>query len=187
MEDIHGSMSYGNIGKSRSGDIKDDESFATAAFTSHAESRSYSMDDGSISSEFGTEIIMPRDRTPGSAAPGGPNGAYGWFKSTTPYSAHISKARQHTFTVDSFIRLIGSGAYGVVILAHDTVTNTRVALREIKISSTRTLWTKHERALLTKLRTKGTTTSSSKTWNFGWRTNGMRVVLTVRAIRYVVV
>lgn len=124
-DEVRNSMSYesrGNIVKNRSHDTA-----TTAAFTSYAGSTSMSMDDGSIASEYGTEIIMPHS---GRSV----TGSYGRFKSTTPYSAHTFKAGSHTFTVDtkySFTRVIGSGAYGVVISAHDTHLNTRVAIKMV--------------------------------------------------------
>eukprot|EP00579_Thalassiosira_antarctica_P007627 CAMPEP_0201880084 /NCGR_PEP_ID=MMETSP0902-20130614/10791_1 /ASSEMBLY_ACC=CAM_ASM_000551 /TAXON_ID=420261 /ORGANISM="Thalassiosira antarctica, Strain CCMP982" /LENGTH=463 /DNA_ID=CAMNT_0048408049 /DNA_START=313 /DNA_END=1704 /DNA_ORIENTATION=+ len=129
-------MSYesrGTIGKNRSHDMKDDHSLATAttaAFTSYAGSHSMSMDDGSIASEYGTEIIMPHSGRSAASQ----TGAYSRFKSTTPYSAHTFKAGNHTFTVDSkysFTRVIGSGAYGVVISATDTQLNSRVAIKMV--------------------------------------------------------
>lgn len=138
--EVRGSMSYesrGTISKNRSNDMKDDHSLATAttaAFTSYGGSHSMSMDDGSIASEYGTEIIMPHS---GRSAASGHGGAYGRFKSgglATPYSAHTFKAGNHTFTVDtrySFNRVIGSGAYGVVISANDTALNTRVAIKMV--------------------------------------------------------
>ncbi|KAL7450733.1 hypothetical protein ACHAWC_002601 [Mediolabrus comicus] len=55
-------------------------------------------------------------------------------KNAPPYSAHTFKAGDHTFTVDSkynFTRVMGSGAYGVVISAHDTHLNTRVAIKKV--------------------------------------------------------
>ncbi|KAL7531006.1 hypothetical protein ACHAXR_003798 [Thalassiosira sp. AJA248-18] len=134
-EEVRGSMSYesrGTISKNRSGDIKDDHSLATAttaAFTSYAGSHSMSMDDGSIASEYGTEIIMPH-----SGRSSASHGAYNRFKSTTPYSAHTFKAGNHTFTVDSkysFNRVIGSGAYGVVISANDTHLNSKCAIKMV--------------------------------------------------------
>jgi tRNA A-37 threonylcarbamoyl transferase component Bud32 len=124
-DEVRNSMSYesrGTIVKNRSHDTA-----TTAAFTSYAGSTSMSMDDGSIASEYGTEIIMPHS---GRSV----TGSYSRFKSTTPYSAHTFKAGSHTFTVDtkySFTRVIGSGAYGVVISAHDTHLNTRVAIKMV--------------------------------------------------------
>ena len=134
--EVRNSMSYesrGTISKNRSNDMmKDDHSLATAttaAFTSYAGSHSMSMDDGSIASEYGTEIIMPHSGR--STASGSHSNR---FKSTTPYSAHTFKAGNHTFTVDtkySFVRVIGSGAYGVVISANDTQLNSRVAIKMV--------------------------------------------------------
>lgn len=134
--EVRNSMSYesrGTISKNISNDMmKDDHSLATAttaAFTSYAGSHSMSMDDGSIASEYGTEIIMPHSGR--STASGSHSNR---FKSTTPYSAHTFKAGNHTFTVDtkySFVRVIGSGAYGVVISANDTQLNSRVAIKMV--------------------------------------------------------
>lgn len=133
--EVRGSMSYesrGTVSKARS-DVKDDHSLATAttaAFTSYAGSHSMSMDDGSIASEYGTEIIMPHSGRSNASH----GGAYNRFKSSTPYSAHTFKAGNHTFTVDSkysFTRVIGSGAYGVVISAQDTHLNNRVAIKMV--------------------------------------------------------
>ncbi|EED91806.1 predicted protein [Thalassiosira pseudonana CCMP1335] len=129
--EVRGSHSYESTRTGHASLGKDDHSIATAttaAFTSHAGSHSYSMDDGSVASEYGTEIVM--NRTPGSIH----GGAYGRFKNSTPYSAHTFKAGNHTFTVDtkySFNRVIGSGAYGVVISAHDTQLNTKVAIKMV--------------------------------------------------------
>jgi len=136
QSEVRGALSYesrGTVSKNRSNEMKDDHSLATAttaAFTSYAGSHSMSMDDGSIASEYGTEIIMPHSGR--SCVSHG--GAYNRFNSTTPYSAHTFKAGNHTFTVDSkysFNRVIGSGAYGVVISAHDTHLNSRVAIKMI--------------------------------------------------------
>ena len=51
-----------------------------------------------------------------------------------PYTSHSFPAGKHTFTVDtrySFIRVIGSGAYGVVISAKDSKTETDVAIKMV--------------------------------------------------------
>ena len=133
--EVRGVLSYesrGTIGEEnllyRSNEMKDDHTLATAstgAFTSYAGSHSMSMDamdDGSIASEYGTEIIMSHSN-------GGRR-----LKSATPYSAHTFKVENHTFTVDSkysFNRIIGSGAYGVVISAHDTHLDTKVAIKMV--------------------------------------------------------
>ena len=121
-------MSYESRGNDSYTKKADDHSLSTAttaAFTSYA--GSMSMDDGSIASEYGTEIIMPHSAR-GSMIGGFRKG------STTPYNAHTFKAGNHTFTVDtkySFNRVVGSGAYGVVISANDTVLNTRVAIKMV--------------------------------------------------------
>jgi mitogen-activated protein kinase 1/3 len=50
------------------------------------------------------------------------------------YNVHSFKAGSHTFTVDkkySFIRVIGSGAYGVVVSALDVTTNKKVAIKMV--------------------------------------------------------
>ena len=126
--EVRGSMSYESRGNDSYTKKADDHSLSTAttaAFTSYA--GSMSMDDGSIASEYGTEIIMPHSAR-GSMIGGFRKG------STTPYNAHTFKAGNHTFTVDtkySFNRVVGSGAYGVVISANDTVLNTRVAIKMV--------------------------------------------------------
>lgn len=51
-----------------------------------------------------------------------------------PYTSHSFPAGKHTFTVDtrySFIRVIGSGAYGVVISAKDSKADTDVAIKMV--------------------------------------------------------
>jgi len=132
-EGVRGAPSYesrGAITKNRSHDMKDDHSLATAptaALSSYAGSHSMSMDEQSMASEYGTEIIMPHS---GRSS----NNSYNQFRSTTPYSAHTFKAGNHTFTVDSkysFNRVIGSGAYGVVISAQDTAQKTSVAIKMV--------------------------------------------------------
>jgi len=98
-----------------------------------AASASSSMDDnntrtsdttqGEEVSEAGTEIIIPQRWHPNNPNNSGP-----------PYAAHSFRAGSHTFTVDtkySLIRVIGSGAYGVVISALDTSTNTKVAIKMV--------------------------------------------------------
>lgn len=129
-EDVRATLSYESRGTIAKMVSKDDHSLATAttaAFTSYA-GNSMSMDDGSIASEYGTEIIMPH------SGRSSHSGSFNRFKSSTPYSAHTFKAGNHTFTVDtkySFTRVIGSGAYGVVISAQDTHLNCRVAIKMV--------------------------------------------------------
>ena len=135
-EAVRGAPSYesrGHASVSKNTSMKDAHSLATvttAAFTSYAGSHSMSMDDGSIASEYGTEIVMPHSGRSAASA-GHP---YGRFKAATPYQAHTFKAGNHTFTVDAkytFARVIGSGAYGVVISAQDTHLNSRVAIKMV--------------------------------------------------------
>eukprot|EP00550_Attheya_septentrionalis_P008281 CAMPEP_0198288606 /NCGR_PEP_ID=MMETSP1449-20131203/7051_1 /TAXON_ID=420275 /ORGANISM="Attheya septentrionalis, Strain CCMP2084" /LENGTH=515 /DNA_ID=CAMNT_0043986775 /DNA_START=506 /DNA_END=2053 /DNA_ORIENTATION=- len=112
---------FSKLGKMMSNDENDHQTATTAA------TNSYSLDDGStIFSESGTEIIMPFK---GSGVM-----VDGKHRSSTPYAAHSFKAGSHTFTVDtkySLIRVVGSGAYGVVISAHDTSTNKKVAIKMV--------------------------------------------------------
>jgi tRNA A-37 threonylcarbamoyl transferase component Bud32 len=54
--------------------------------------------------------------------------------SSSLYQSHSFLAGKHTFTVDrnySLIRVIGSGAYGVVISASDAKTNSNVAIKMV--------------------------------------------------------
>jgi mitogen-activated protein kinase 1/3 len=112
---------FSKMGKMMSNDENDHQTATTAA------TNSYSLDDGStIISESGTEIIMP--------SKGSGMMVDGKHRSTTPYAAHSFKAGSHLFTVDtkySLIRVVGSGAYGVVISAHDTSTNKKVAIKMV--------------------------------------------------------
>lgn len=51
-----------------------------------------------------------------------------------PYVTHSFPAGKHTFTIDQryhFIRVIGSGAYGVVISAKDSQTNADIAIKMV--------------------------------------------------------
>lgn len=130
-EDVRGTLSYESRGTIAKMVSKDDHSLATAttaAFTSYG-GNSMSMDDTSISSEYGTEIIMPNSGRSTASQSG-----FSRYKSSSPYSAHTFKAGNHTFTVDTkytFTRVIGSGAYGVVISVNDTHLNTRVAIKMV--------------------------------------------------------
>eukprot|EP00957_Ditylum_brightwellii_P080165 6097363-Ditylum_brightwellii.AAC.1 len=87
----------------------EEHTFATA--TTAEATTSYSLDEASASSEHGDDGI---DRS--------------------GYTAHSFKAGSHTFTVDtkySFIRVIGSGAYGVVISANDAKSESKVAIKMV--------------------------------------------------------
>ena len=97
--------------------MKDGKKKAKRKEYDHTKTMSMSMDEASLASEYGMEIQMN-----------------GRSRNAPPYSAHTFKAGDHTFTVDSkynFTRVIGSGAYGVVISAHDTHLNTRVAIKMV--------------------------------------------------------
>lgn len=108
-------------------DSKDEDSGTAVTAASSTAQTSYSIDDGStVVSEGGTEIVM---NPSGQDSSGSKDG-----HAHSPYSAHSFKAGSHTFTVDtkySLIRVIGSGAYGVVISAHDTSTNSKVAIKMV--------------------------------------------------------
>jgi len=118
QSDLRSSTSKYELAKNRSRS-HDEHSLYTATTGQLTKSMSMSMDDrdeGSIASEYGMEIAMQRSMN------------------SVPYSAHTFKAGDHAFTVDSkynFTRVIGSGAYGVVISAHDTQLNTRVAIKMV--------------------------------------------------------
>jgi len=108
--------------RTRSHGSHDERSLHTATtgqLTSYTKSMSMSMDamdDGSLASEYGMEIMSGRTRN------------------AIPYSAHTFRAGDNTFTVDSrynFTRVVGSGAYGVVISAQDTHLNSRVAIKMV--------------------------------------------------------
>jgi len=116
------SLNFGvNSYKTRSTGIGGDDSTSRTSSTPPiaAATASSSMDD-TVVSEAGIEISMPQkwDSSSGSSA----------------YEAHSFRAGSHTFTVDtkySLIRVIGSGAYGVVISALDTSTNYKVAIKMV--------------------------------------------------------
>ena len=115
-------------------DSKDEDHHTTAtASTAAATQASYSLDDGSTVSESGTEIIMPPKGLQSSDSKDS-HIITSHHRRESPYSAHSFKAGSHTFTVDtkySLIRVIGSGAYGVVISAHDTSTNSKIAIKMV--------------------------------------------------------
>ena len=106
----------------------------TATASTAAATHSYSIDDGSTGrvSESGTEVVHMPPRTIGANGYGPHGGAAA--RQTTPYNAHSFKAGNQTFTVDtkySLIRVIGSGAYGVVISSLDSSTQTKVAIKMV--------------------------------------------------------
>lgn len=106
----------------------------TATASTAAATHSYSIDDGSTGrvSESGTEVVHMPPRTIGASGYGPHGGAAA--RQSTPYNAHSFKAGNQTFTVDtkySLIRVIGSGAYGVVISSLDSSTQTKVAIKMV--------------------------------------------------------
>jgi len=111
---------------SRDDDLHTASTFSTATVT-HASSTSYSIDDGSTIVTEGTHDPIAISRSYG-------NTLAEKVELQSPYMHHSFKAGKHEFTVDvkySFIRTIGSGAYGVVISAHDTSNVTKVAIKMI--------------------------------------------------------
>jgi tRNA A-37 threonylcarbamoyl transferase component Bud32 len=115
----------------------DHHTIATA--TTASATISYSTDQGDDASEMGMEVIMSSS----SSDQLGNNhhshvmgrGKLGTSVVTVePYSSHTFAAGKHSFTVDrrySMIRTIGSGAYGVVISALDSNSNTNVAVKMV--------------------------------------------------------
>lgn len=109
--------------KGMSVDEQDHHTLATASTTAATISYSTDYSPSSEASEAGMEIVMSaKDTVSGDEGP------------RPIYSYHSFKAGSHTFTVDarySMIRLIGSGAYGVVISAQDAVENRNVAIKMV--------------------------------------------------------
>ena len=107
---------------------QDHHTLATATTASATISYSTDQGDASIASEIGMEVVMSsksRDSTDmHNESPIVRN----------PYKPYSFKAGKHTFTVDrqfSMNRLIGSGAYGVVISASDSKRKEKVAIKLI--------------------------------------------------------
>lgn len=110
--------------KAMSIDEYDHRTLATASTT--AATISYSTDYSAASSdasEVGMEIMISSSKE-----------AMSEDEALPTYSFHSFKAGSHTFTVDarySLIRLIGSGAYGVVVSAKDAIENRNVAIKMV--------------------------------------------------------
>lgn len=105
----------------------DHHTFATETTASATISYSTDQGDSSDVSEAGMEVVMS-DRESGDMMEDSIVTAAG------PYQSHSFQGGKHTFTVDkrySMIRVIGSGAYGVVISSNDTKTNTNVAIKMV--------------------------------------------------------
>mmetsp|Transcript_6995 Transcript_6995/g.10624 ORF Transcript_6995/g.10624 Transcript_6995/m.10624 type:complete len:473 (+) Transcript_6995:360-1778(+) len=104
-----------NTSKMDSNDEVDHYTYAT--HSTAAETRSYSIDDADME-EFSTEVAIVREQS----------------VPFQPYMHHTFKAGSHSFTVDtkySLVRTVGSGAYGVVISAKDSTTDSKVAIKMI--------------------------------------------------------
>lgn len=116
----------------------DHHTLATA--TTASATISYSTDQGDDASEMGMEVIMSTSSNDQQNHPsnhGSHNHVMGTMSSQVraePYVSHTFPAGKHTFTVDrrySMIRTIGSGAYGVVISALDSKTDTNIAIKMV--------------------------------------------------------
>jgi len=107
----------------------DHHTLATA--TTASATISYSTDQGDASdvSEAGMEVVMAREDTGEEM-----EGILTVVQQHEKYQSHSFPAGKHTFTVDrrySMIRVIGSGAYGVVISAKDDKSNDNVAIKMV--------------------------------------------------------
>mmetsp|Transcript_29069 Transcript_29069/g.48028 ORF Transcript_29069/g.48028 Transcript_29069/m.48028 type:complete len:545 (+) Transcript_29069:643-2277(+) len=124
----------GSIG---SHDDMDVHTLATAS-TSAATS-SYSMtDDASDASEVGMEVVMSNSGGPTTTAASSNMTRSRTTNTTTttvvPLLTHSFKAGKETFTIPdrySLLRTVGSGAYGVVISAHDKKKHRDVAIKMV--------------------------------------------------------
>lgn len=124
--------------KGNTEDIEHDHHTLATATTGSA-TASYSTDQGdttSVASEVGMEVVMSANSNHGFIEP---------TSATTssmedvvtfpePYRPHSFQAGKHTFSVDqryNMIRTVGSGAYGVVISATDSVGKADVAIKMV--------------------------------------------------------
>lgn len=101
----------------------DHHTLATATTTTI----SYSTDQGDDVSEAGMEVVMTKNDS-------GEDMQGILSVHNDPYESHSFQAGKHTFTVDrrySMIRVIGSGAYGVVISAKDDKIDENVAIKMV--------------------------------------------------------
>lgn len=114
---------------------QDHHTLATA--TTAAETISYSTDQGDDGScgEAGMEVVMSKSEPMDGVLLVRSRHA---AEEQPPYQSHTFPAGKHTFTVDKrydMIRVIGSGAYGVVISAKDShcksSTNSSVAIKMV--------------------------------------------------------
>jgi tRNA A-37 threonylcarbamoyl transferase component Bud32 len=117
----------------------DHHTFATATTASATISYSTDQGDNSDASEAGMEVVMSEHDHDSADMEDVVAVTTTTTTSTTcanngPYQSHSFQGGKHTFTVDkrySLIRVIGSGAYGVVISANDTKTDTNVAIKMV--------------------------------------------------------
>lgn len=106
---------------------QDHHTFATATTTSATISYSTDQGEGDASdvSEAGMEVVMSgKDSADMEDV----------ITIKEPYQSHSFLGGKHTFTVDkrySMIRVIGSGAYGVVVSSHDSKTDKNVAIKMV--------------------------------------------------------
>jgi len=122
---IYPSKSSKNVSRDSSRDEYDHDhhTFATATTTSATISFSAS-DVNSIASEAGMEVVMSSKDME-------------LMEKTNPvekYKTHSFPAGKQTFTVDrrySMIRVVGSGAYGVVVSASDSKTSKNIAIKMV--------------------------------------------------------
>lgn len=103
-------------------DEYDHQTFATA--TTASATISYSADENNSDvSEAGMEVVMSsKDSVMEDVSP------------AQDYKTHSFPAGKHTFTIDtrySMIRVVGSGAYGVVISSKDSKRNENVAIKMV--------------------------------------------------------
>lgn len=105
-------------------DSRDDDHHTFVTATTASGTISYSASGFSDASEAGMEVVMSSTESD--------------MKGVSPirerYTSHTFPAGKHTFTVDtrySMIRTVGSGAYGVVISANDSKTNSKVAIKMV--------------------------------------------------------
>lgn len=120
-------VDYHNQYRSHSGEYEDHHTLATATTASATISYSTDQGDGSDVSEAGMEVVMNKEDT--TTLDGVLIG-----RKAEPYVSHTFQAGKHTFTVDkrySMTRVIGSGAYGVVISAKDKKSNQSVAIKMV--------------------------------------------------------
>ena len=122
---IYPSKSSKNVSHDGSRDEYDHDHHTFATATTAAETISFSASEvNSIASEAGMEVIMSSKDSEimEEASP------------VQEYKTHSFPAGKQTFTVDrrySMVRVVGSGAYGVVISASDSKTSKNIAIKMV--------------------------------------------------------